>query len=298
MSNGRAKNILITGASGQLGQCIKQQLPEKTTDNYLFVSRKDLDIAKAEEVKQLCKTFKPDVIINTAAYTQVDRAEEERDKAYSINANALLTLAEACYEHHALLIHISTDYVFDGQASTPYKEEDTPHPQTVYGASKRKGEELLENSPLMRYYIIRTSWLYSEYGQNFYQTMQRLAVEKEQLQIVNDQYGCPTNANDLAKGILRIIDQYFNDLSSPAYGIYHFNNGGITTWYGFASEIFKLKNLNISVNPVGSMAFPTTAKRPTYSVLSNTKFQQLFDFHIADWDVSLKKLVKQHNPVD
>lgn len=285
---------MVTGGGGQLAQCLKEQLPKDTDDDFLFVNRDELDITQTEAIKRLFADFKPQIVINTAAYTQVDRAEEERDLAYSINSEAVKALAEECKDCGALLIHISTDYVFDGNGNTPYKEGDKTSPKTIYGASKRAGEEALIESGLHQFYILRTSWLYSEHGHNFYRTVQRLATERDNLQMVNDQHGCPTNANDLARGILKIIDLENSDNTTAAYGIYHFSNGGITTWYGFALEILRLKYLNIAVVPVSSATFPTPAKRPSNSVLNTDKFRKTFDFEIPEWKKSLSDLIDKN----
>ena len=294
------KRILVTGGGGQLAQCLKNQIPKNTADEFLFVSRKELDITNTTAIKKLFADFKPQIVVNTAAYTQVDRAEEEPDLAYSINNEALKSLAEVCRDFGAMLIHISTDYVFDGNGDLPYKEEHKTNPQTVYGASKYAGEEALLNSGLKQFYIIRTSWLYSEYGHNFYRTMQRLANEKDTLQIVNDQQGCPTNANDLALGILKIIaatNNNNNNSNKITCGIYHFSNRGNTTWYGFALEIFRLKEIKITVIPVSSASFPTRAKRPSYSVLNSDKFSKTFDFQIPEWEKSLSDLIDENKDV-
>ncbi len=294
----KGKRILITGGGGQLAQCLKKQLPKNTADVFLFVSRKELDISNAAAIETLFADFKPQIVVNTAAYTQVDRAEDERDLAFSINSEAVKSLAEACKNSGALLIHISTDYVFDGNGNTPYKEEDRTNPQTVYGASKYAGEEALIKSGLKQFYILRTSWLYSEYGHNFYRTIQRLANEKDTLQVVNDQQGCPTNANDLALGILKIIAAALsNNTKNAPSGIYHFGNSGNTTWYGFALEIFRLKKINTTVVPVASATFPTLAKRPSYSVLNVNKFSKTFDFQIPDWEKSLSDLIDKNRKV-
>jgi len=291
------KRILVTGGGGQLAQCLKNQLPKNTADEFLFVTRNELDITQNAAVKKLFADFKPQIVVNTAAYTHVDRAEEERDLAYSINSEAVKSLAEACKDCGALLIHISTDYVFDGNGDLPYKEEHKTNPQTVYGASKYAGEEALLKSGLKLFYIIRTSWLYSEHGHNFYRTMQRLANEKDTLQIVNDQQGCPTNANDLALGILKIIAVTNNNNNNNTFGIYHFSNRGNTTWYGFALEIFRLKEIKIKVIPVSSATFPTKAKRPSYSVLNSDKLTKTFDFQIPEWKKSLSDLIDKNRKV-
>ncbi|WP_031425107.1 dTDP-4-dehydrorhamnose reductase [Flavimarina sp. Hel_I_48] len=291
MLKDQEKKIIVTGGGGQLAQCIAKQASAVTHYKFLFVQKKDLDITDAHAIDQLFVTFKPDFVINTAAYTQVDRAEDEHELAFAINSEGAKNLAQACKKYKATLVHISTDYVFDGNSNTPYVEEDQPNPQTVYGKSKLAGENEILDSELKAFYILRTSWLYSEFGQNFYKTMQRLAATRDKLAVVNDQQGCPTNANDLARGILKIIaDETRLDTGNTLYGIYNFANGGSTSWYGFARAIFNVKNIDVELSPVSSEAYPTRAKRPAFSMLDNNKFKNAFDFQIPDWEKSLVNL--------
>ncbi|MGB3774902.1 MAG: dTDP-4-dehydrorhamnose reductase [Leeuwenhoekiella sp.] len=284
--------ILVTGGGGQLAQCLEKQIVFDGNEEYYFANRQELDITSPDNLNQLFSDFEPDVVINTAAYTQVDQAEADRDSAYAINTDAVKNLARACQEHQALLIHISTDYVFDGDSSSPYHEDDSTDPKTVYGASKRAGEEVIINSTLKEYYIIRTSWLYSEFGKNFYKTILRLARERDELSIVDDQQGCPTNANDLARGILKIVSDFREKKTSLAnFGIYHFSNAGHTTWYGFAKSILEINKISVNLKPVSSSQFPTKSIRPKYSILSNVKFQENFNFKISHWEKSLEDLI-------
>src|SRR5690606_38539824 len=196
--------------------------------------------------------------------TAVDKAESEEEKAYNINVIRAKNLAESCKKHNAILIHISTDFVFDGENNVPYTEEDIPNPKSVYGATKLQGEQEIQKI-LERYFIIRTSWVYSEFGNNFYKTMLRLASERDSLNVVNDQIGTPTNANCLAMTIIDII-QHSTSSNQPSYGIYHFSNEGVCSWYDFAKKIFELHNIPITLNPIPTSSYPTAAIRPKYSV--------------------------------
>jgi dTDP-4-dehydrorhamnose reductase len=222
--------------------------------------------------------------INCAAYTAVDKAETEPEEAFNINAEAVKKLAEACQSHKAIFIHISTDYVFNGEGSSPYTETDPTSPVSVYGSSKLKGEALA-----MEYceetIIIRTSWVYSRYGKNFVKTMMRLMAEKESIGVVCDQFGAPTYAADLAEAILQIISKF----EKPASGIYHYSNLGLISWFDFARAIKEISKSNCTVNPIETAAYPTPAKRPHYSVLDTTKFRETFGISIPGWKESLEK---------
>lgn len=276
--------ILVTGGEGQLAQALKQVQGEN--ENCIFVTKNELDITNAEAVEAFFQEHKPDVVINTAAYTQVDAAETFRETAFLVNETAVKNLVGACEKHTCKLIHLSTDYVFDGTTSEPYRETDPTNPVTVYGKSKRAGEEAIENSSLTTYAIVRTSWLYSPYGHNFYKTMLRLAQSRSELSVVNDQKGCPTNALHLAEA-LRVIA---HRLQPENTGIYHYCNTGETTWYDFARAIFEKHKLQIKVTPVTSYEYPTAAHRPTYSVLCTEKIKKTFSLKIADWHTALKTL--------
>lgn len=257
------KKILITGASGQLGKCIQDAVQDSDLPGFqfLFCDRTQLDISKQELVETFFFTNKIDICINCAAFTAVDLAETEAEQAFRINSDAVKFLAEECREQSTTLIHISTDYVFDGNNSEPYTPQDQTNPLNVYGKSKLEGERwALELNP--KTIVIRTSWIYSEYGKNFYTTMLRLMKERDELNVVSDQIGKPTDANDLAKYILEIIKSEDSD-----YGIRHFSGKEIMSWYDFAKKIAKENGFTTKINPIPTSAYPTPAKRPMWSVL-------------------------------
>lgn len=273
--------VLVTGASGQLGQALQALSPRYDALQFYFAGSDEVDITDAENLKAVFNKIKPDYCINTAAYTAVDKAESEPEKAVAVNTEGAQNIAEACKAVGAVLIHISTDFVFDGSKGAPYTEEDATSPQGVYGQTKRDGELLIEQT-LKEHYIIRTSWLYSQYGHNFMKTMLRLGRERDLLMVVNDQTGTPTNANDLAEAIFTII---LSD--KKAYGTYHYSNGGVATWYDFAEKIFEVNSITINLQPVPTSAYPTPAKRPKYSVLDKSKIKQVFGIEIKDWKDAL-----------
>jgi dTDP-4-dehydrorhamnose reductase len=283
--------ILVTGANGQLGKELKiiaASFPHPIAIGFefIFLSKEDLPIHHFEMVRHYFNTYQPQYLINCAAYTAVDRAEQEKDRAFHVNAEAVGVLAAVCKTHHTKLIHISTDYVFDGTATTPYKEDSTTNPQSVYGASKLEGErQALQFNPDP--IIIRTSWVYSEFGKNFVRTMVKLMKEKDEIDVVNDQIGSPTYAADLADAILQII--IFNTQHSTLniQGVYHFSNEGIISWYDFAVAIKELTGSNCKINPITTSQYPTAAKRPAYSALDKTKIQQTFGIVFKDWKESL-----------
>jgi dTDP-4-dehydrorhamnose reductase len=276
--------ILVTGSDGQLGKTI-QKASEDSSEKleFVFRNRSELDITNFEEVKTLLNQVHFDYCINCAAYTNVDEAEKEHEKAFTINGDSVKNLAEACHKFNTILIHISTDFVFDGESTRPYLETDSPNPICVYGASKLEGEEHIIGL-IDKYFIIRTSWLYSEFGNNFVKTMLRLSRTREEISVISDQIGTPTYALDLAKVIIKIILS-----ESDAYGIYHYSNNGETTWYDFAREIFKSEDRIVKVIPVTTKNYPTLAVRPKYSVLSNEKITNTFNVEIPNWKESLKK---------
>lgn len=281
----RAK-ILITGSNGQLGRCLANGAEYYPDYDFHFKTSKELDITTKEQIRSLFAQEKFDYCINCAAYTAVDKAETDKENAFLVNAEAVKYLAEACKENETILIHISTDFVFDGTKGEPYTEDDLPNPINVYGASKLKGEQYIQEI-LNNYFIIRTSWVYSEYGHNFVKTMLRLGVEREELRVVNDQIGSPTFARDLAEAILKIISS-----QATNYGIYHYSNEGAISWYDFAKAIFEIKGMKVKVNPIPSEAYPTPAKRPMYSVLDKTKIKQVFNIiNIPNLENSLKKVI-------
>jgi dTDP-4-dehydrorhamnose reductase len=275
--------IIITGAEGQLAQAL---LNQQFDTEALFFSKKEFDLTDYDQMEIVFIKYNPTLIINTAAYTKVDDAESNQEKARTVNTEGVGFLSILCSLYDCKLIHISTDYVFDGEKQSHYTEEDKTNPVTVYGSTKLIGEKLIMTTGLPVFAIIRTSWLYSQYGHNFYKTMLRLAETKSELQVVDDQTGCPTNANDLAEALVKIASQLNNENS----GIYHFSNAGATTWYGFAQAIFKKHNTDINIIPVTSEQFPTAAKRPRYSVLDHSKIKAVFDLEIEDWKTSLNKL--------
>ena len=283
------KNILVTGANGQLGKEMQVIAAAYPDYNFLFVTKEDLPIDKTAAVKNYFSNHVIDVCVNCAAYTAVDKAETESEKAFAINGDAVGNLARLCKENNSLFIHISTDYVFDGTATVPYKEDYPVNPIGAYGASKLKGEELaLQNNPAS--IIIRTSWVYSSFGNNFVKTMLRLMKERESISVVSDQQGCPTYAADLAAAIMEIIA---GENVTP--GIYNFANHGIINWYQFAVAIKELTGSNCIVNPIPTSQYPTPAKRPAYSVMDTTKIRQTFNVVIPEWKESLKKCLQLLN---
>lgn len=274
--------ILVTGANGQLGKELKQLAPSFPQYDFIFLSREDLPIHHFEMVRHYFKTYQPQYFINCAAYTAVDRAEQEKDLAFQVNGEAVGVLAAVCKENNCRFIHFSTDYVFDGTATTPCKETFPPHPGNTYGASKLEGEkQALQFNPGS--IIIRTSWVYSEFGKNFVRTMVKLMKEKEEINVVNDQVGSPTYAADLAEVILQIIAS-----GNWHAGIYNFSNKGIINWYDFAVAIKELNKSNCKVNPISTAQYPTPAKRPVYSVLDSSKIQETYGIQLKDWRESLR----------
>tara|TARA_R110000868_G_scaffold111489_1_gene301035 strand:- start:8877 stop:9719 length:843 start_codon:yes stop_codon:yes gene_type:complete len=267
--------ILITGANGQLGLCLKDISVEYPLYNFDFKTSKQLDITNRNEVSTLFLSENYDYCINCAAYTAVDKAESEKEQAFLVNAEAVKYLAETCKITNTVLIHISTDFVFDGTKDSPYTEEDQPNPINIYGASKLKGEQYVQNI-LTNYFIIRTSWVYSEHGNNFVKTMLRLANERDEISVVNDQIGSPTYARDLAEVIMEIINYHSTD-----FGLHHYCNKGSISWYDFAIELFKQRQIKIKVKPISTLEYKTAAKRPKYSVLKTTIA------NVKNWKVSL-----------
>lgn len=274
-----SENILITGAKGQLGTELIKLLP-----NAIFTDVAELDITNRKTVKNFVLKNDINTIINCAAYTAVDKAEEDIELATKINVDGPYNLAKS----GAKIIHISTDYVFDGRGYKPYDPSDTPNPLSIYGKTKRAGEDaVLQNARIA--VVIRTAWLYSVTGNNFVKTMRRLGAEKENLNVVADQIGTPTFAGDLASAIVSILPQ----LSENTKGIYHYTNEGVCSWYDFACKIMELSGLNCSVNPIPSSAYPTRATRPFYSVLDKSKIKQTFNIKIQHWEEGLKQCIKQ-----
>ncbi|MDL2262659.1 dTDP-4-dehydrorhamnose reductase [Bacteroidales bacterium OttesenSCG-928-I21] len=283
------KHILITGSNGQLGKKIKDVAVNYNNLKFIFIDIEDLDISNSIGVNNFFDTTNVDLIVNCAAYTAVDLAETEQKIAHAVNASAPQILAKIASRKKIKLLHISTDYVFDGEKNTPYSESDITNPLSVYGKTKLEGEQNIieENADAI---IIRTSWLYSEYGNNFAKTMIRLGKEKEFLKVVFDQTGTPTYAGDLAEIILFIADKYFKE-DFWAAGTYHFSNQGVCSWYDFAVKILKHLKINTEIFPVLSNEFPTVAIRPKYSVLNKSKISQTYNFKIPHWEDSCEKML-------
>jgi len=280
-------NILITGSNGQLGSELVE-LSKNSSDSFFFTDVDKLDITDKEAIQSFCTSNSINFIINCAAYTAVDKAEEETDLAYKINADAPQYLAEVSAEKGIKFIHVSTDYVFDGTAYKPYTETDQVKPNSVYGESKLKGEQnIIKADPSA--IIIRTSWLYSSFGNNFVKTMIRLGSERDSLGVIFDQVGTPTYARDLASAILKIIEKANTDLSKFISGIYHFSNEGVCSWYDFAIAIHQLKGIECNVSPIETKQYPTPASRPHYSVLNKSKIKENFSIVIPHWMTSLKE---------
>lgn len=282
------KTILVTGANGQLGKEMQVIAASFPGYNYLFVAKDLLAIDDTVAVKEYFAVHPIDYCVNCAAYTAVDKAETETENAMRINATAVGNLAAVCREYNTQFIHISTDYVFDGTATSPYKEDNIVSPVNFYGASKLKGEELtIQNNPAS--IIIRTSWVYSSFGNNFVKTMLRLMSERESINVVSDQQGCPTYAADLAGAIMQIIESGVT-IVSP--GIFNYSNQGVINWHQFATAIKELAGANCMVNPIPSSQYPTPAKRPAYSVMETSKIQQTFNITIPSWKDSLQKCLQ------
>lgn len=284
--------FLITGAKGQVGHCLTEQLTGKA--EILAVDRDELDITDQSAVNKIVKTFKPDMIINAAAHTAVDRAESEVELSEAINVKGPQYLAEAANEIGAVILHISTDYVFEGTGSGEYKEDDQTNPQGVYGRTKLAGEIAVQQAN-PRSIILRTAWVFGEHGHNFVKTMLRLAKDRDSLGIVGDQFGGPTYAGDIAKALIEIANQILAGKEN-AFGVYHFTGKPYVSWYEFAKAIFaeaELQNIlekSPLVNSIATSDYPTPAKRPANSRLDLTKIKQVFNIEPSDWQVALKNI--------
>lgn len=279
--------ILVTGANGQLGKEIRQLEGKYNGFEFVFLSREDMPIHHPELVRQVFEAYQPSYCINCAAYTAVDRAETESDLAFQVNAEAVGVLAAVCAARNCRLIHISTDYVFDGNGRRPYLPDDPTNPQSVYGASKLEGEKQAQqlNPDCI---IIRTSWVYSEFGKNFVKTMLKLMKERPEISVVNDQTGSPTYAADLAEAILSIISE-----SNWVPGVYHYSNQGSITWFDFAVAIRDRAGLSTTIHPIPSSAYPTPARRPGYSVLDLNAIRNTFRLTIRNWEEALADCIQQ-----
>ena len=281
------KKILIIGGNGQLGNCFRKLGPEyEDRFEFDFTDSQTLNIIDRDQVSDYFYDFKPDYCINASAYTAVDLAETEFEKAFAVNAEGVGNLAEACAENKTIFIHISTDYVFDGETNISYSEDDFTNPQGVYGASKEKGEDLaMELQP--KTIILRTSWLYSEFNKNFVKSMLHLFEVKEELGIVDDQFGQPTNANDLAQAVMNIVEK-----ETKTYGIFHFSNYPETTWFNFAQKIADFSGSKIKLNPITTSEFPTAAKRPKRSTMSLDKIEEVYKIEPKYWQNSLEECIQ------
>ena len=272
---------------------------------FIFCDSKELDITQKDNCFEVFKKYNPNYCINAAAYTAVDKAENEPEKAHLINVIGAKNLAEVCKEFDTTLLHISTDFVFDGNLenlspraqSRGYNEEDIPNPTGVYGQTKLDGEKAIQQT-WEKHFIIRTSWVYSQFGNNFMKTMLRLASERDTISVVNDQIGTPTNAVDLAEVLVKIIchtersrSANNSQLATFNFGIYNFSNEGQCSWYDFAKEIFKQNNISINLQPIPTTSFPTPAKRPSYSVLDKSKIKKVFGVEVKNWEKSLRQKI-------
>jgi dTDP-4-dehydrorhamnose reductase len=281
--------IVVLGASGQLGQCLKKVAEERNVTDISFPSEQDGNILDENLLNILFTKEKPAFVINCAAYTAVDKAEDDVDTCRKVNRDGAGNIAKACASHKATLIHISTDFVFKGNVPQILSETDPAEPENIYGLTKLEGEMAIA-AVLNEHFILRTSWLYSEFGNNFVKTMLRLGSERDQLGVIVDQTGSPTYAIDLAGVILDIIGA-----DTTAYGVYHYSNEGVTSWFDFAKTIFDLSGTNVKVNPVKTSEYVTRAVRPAYSVLDKTKVKTTFGSHIPYWRDSLIRCIKNLN---
>ncbi len=281
------KNILVTGSNGQLGSELKELKSQYESLNFIFTDVDELDLTDFSAVNMFFKNNNIDVCVNCAAYTAVDQAEDDNDLAMMLNYEVVEHLAEVCYNYNTLFVHISTDYVFDGKNYKPYVETDIPVPNSFYGRSKLDGEEAVMNSSCNSV-IIRTSWLYSVFGNNFVKTMLKLGSERDNLNVVADQVGTPTNAADLAKVIMVIINNVENISIKE---VYHYSNEGVISWYDFAKSIMDIRNLDCSIAAIESKDFPAKAARPFYSVLNKSKIKNDFKVDIPYWLDSLKLML-------
>ncbi len=281
--------ILVTGSKGQLGNELQIQA-RSSVYTFLFHDVDTLDITNEADLDVFCKTEKVDLIVNCAAYTAVDKAEQDFDLANLINFAAVQNIRKIAEKYSIKIIHISTDYVFDGKSCTPYVESDHTNPQSVYGNSKLKGEK--EILCLSNSIIIRTSWLYSSFGNNFIKTILKYARERGQLRVVFDQIGTPTYARDLAIAIMSIIEKTSNNVQNFIPGIYHFTNEGVCSWYDFAIEICKISGIVCKISPVETVEYPLPAYRPSYSVLNKAKIKKIYGIEIPYWKDSLIDCMK------
>ncbi len=284
-------SVLVTGSKGQLGNEIQRAAERHPDWTFHFTDIEELDITDPDAVETFLKQNAVQFLVNCAAYTAVDKAEDDAEFAMLLNAGAVDILALAALRHNIQLIHISTDYVFNGENNRAYKANDPLDPRTVYGRTKQEGEKAIHNSG--KGIIIRTSWLYSVFGGNFVKTILRLSKEKDKLTVVFDQTGSPTNAKDLAVAILEMISQDHGQNRVPRYEVYHYANSGICSWFEFAREITVLSESDCTVEPVGSENYLTIAVRPRYSVMDSEKIRKDYQLKIPHWKESLKNCVSE-----
>jgi len=285
-------NILITGSNGQLGSEIRELSPSYKLESFIFKDLPELDIYNFEELQNCIIKNNINAVINCAAYTAVDKAEEDAQVAKQVNSDGVSNIVKALQKVNGKLIHISTDYVFSGDHFSPYKETDPVSPIGVYGSTKRDGELAVINSTLDAI-VVRTSWLYSSFGNNFVKTMLRLGSEKESLGVIFDQLGTPTYAKDLAKTCLEVLCKNTDRKISEQGKIYHYSNEGVASWYDFAMAIMGFGNINCRVHPIQTKDYPTLAKRPQYSVLDKSKIKSDFKIKIPYWRDSLKECIEK-----
>ncbi|NRF40895.1 dTDP-4-dehydrorhamnose reductase [Pedobacter foliorum] len=283
---------LVLGASGQLGQCLKAVASKRNINTLDFPDESTANILDVDKLRALFAAKKPAYVINCAAYTAVDKAEDDVDLCRLINKQGALNIALLCKEFDAKLVHVSTDFVFEGAIPELLKEDDVAKPINIYGLTKLEGEmDIIEN--LNEHYIIRTSWLYSEYANNFVKTMLKLGADRDELSIIADQIGSPTYAIDLAGAILDVIAS-----GKTEYGAYHYSNEGSISWFDFAKGIFDISNTQVKVNPIPTSAYPTKATRPKFSVMDKTKIKTTFGIEVPYWRDSLVKCIEQLSVVD
>ncbi len=282
------KTVLVLGANGQLGKCFQELSIQEKDIDWLFMDSSEVNLTSNFDVQQCFSSKRIDYCINCAAYTNVEKAESDRDQAFLINAEAVKNLAEISKKTNTVLFHFSTDYVFPGTTQVPYKENDATAPLNVYGESKLKGENYIRGIANC-YFIFRTSWLYSQFGHNFFKTILAKAGKGEELNITNAQHGAPTNAKHLARLVLQLIKEH-----NTNFGIYHFSNRGETSWYGFAKEILKVSGNHENVRLNQDNSYKTLANRPKYSVLDTSKVEETFNLNIPSWQEALTELHNNH----
>lgn len=281
--------LLVFGKDGQLGESIVR----RATPNYdvLALGRRDVDLGDAAAIDRAIKEFRPDFVLNAAAYTAVDAAEDEPDLAFAVNESAPRQMATSLDDCGGTLIHFSTDYVFDGEANRPYKEDAPTAPLGVYGQSKLAGEEAIR-SATDRFFVLRTSWVYAPRGKNFLKTMMALGRARESLSVVSDQLGSPTYAEDLAEGALKLLETHRQSESPTSqFGVYHMTGQGVASWYQFAVKIFEIAGIEVEVTPITTNEYPTRAPRPRYSALDNAKLQRVFDIRLPSWEASTRHCI-------